>query len=181
MFQGYIRRGACIPACAHETEHTWVVTHAGRRSPRGLLHRQRSRQSAHTRQAVARNGRWSKKHAHAAAVRCAQRWFAFPPPPRAVIWHVPWETELRIRAGRARDTRRRGCLSGHLDASSTVCIARNIVYRFSLNIFPNIYLSPGIIIPLSLNSHCPLSSLQWSGFKFYALYSFCCHTPSTRY
>jgi hypothetical protein len=65
----------------------------------------------------------------------------------------------------------------------SLCIAHiNIMYRFSLTIFfPNISLSWRIIITLSSNSYCPLSSLQWSSFKFHALYSFCCNSPSTRY
>ena len=102
MFQRYVRRGAWIPVCACETEHARAVPHAGKRrrlSPRGLLPRQCSRQSARTRQARAGNGRLSKKRVHAAAVRCARRWFPFPPPSRTVIWHVPQETELRIGAG----------------------------------------------------------------------------------
>jgi hypothetical protein len=59
-------------------------------------------QSAHIRQDGARNRRWSKKRAHAAVVRCARRWFPFPPP-RAVIWRISRETELWIEAGGARD------------------------------------------------------------------------------
>jgi hypothetical protein len=70
-------------------------------SPRGLLPLQRS-QHAHARLGLGTNG--VVKSMRAATVRCGRRWFSFPASPHAVICSVPWETELRIRAGRARDT-----------------------------------------------------------------------------
>ena len=98
VFQRYVRRGTWILACVREMEHAQAV-------PAWLLPRQHSRQLARTRHAEARNGLRSKKARSCSRNAVRTEVVSFPTATsRAVIWHVPRETELQIRAGGARYT-----------------------------------------------------------------------------